>query len=200
MHAAWVGPVHRCLHACAPVAHDPTACQQLHAQDKDIGRDFALYYEAYATYFELRGNYQSADAVYQEGVNRCLTQQGLVLAARALVMHAARRRGIQPGPRADCQQCTQLQSLAGCEAQACRLHAMCRSAKPLDRLKAKHAAFQQRMVSLPACVRSVPISAPRDACRPRALAWPTGCMKRVRCSLPSHAEDVGLAQSHTSCR
>jgi hypothetical protein len=39
-------------------------------QEKDIGRDFALYYEAYATYFELRGNFQSADAVYMDGVQR----------------------------------------------------------------------------------------------------------------------------------
>ncbi|KAG2437063.1 hypothetical protein HYH02_011323 [Chlamydomonas schloesseri] len=61
----------------------------LYLREKDIGRDFALYYEAYATYFELRANFQSADAVYMDGVQR--------------------------------------------------------GAKPLERLKQKHTAFQQRM-------------------------------------------------------
>ncbi|KAG2496296.1 hypothetical protein HYH03_005529 [Edaphochlamys debaryana] len=61
----------------------------LFLKEKGIGRDFALYYEAYATFFELRGNFQSADAVYMDGVQR--------------------------------------------------------GAKPLERLKQKHMAFQQRM-------------------------------------------------------
>eukprot|EP00198_Chlamydomonas_reinhardtii_P003270 XP_001692606.1 predicted protein [Chlamydomonas reinhardtii] len=61
----------------------------LYLREKDIGRDFALYYEAYATFFELRANFQSADAVYMDGVQR--------------------------------------------------------GAKPLERLKQKHTAFQQRM-------------------------------------------------------
>ncbi|KXZ53625.1 CKS2 protein [Gonium pectorale] len=61
----------------------------LFLKEKGIGQDFALYYEAYATYFELKGNFQSADAVYLDGVQR--------------------------------------------------------GAKPLERLKQKHHAFQQRM-------------------------------------------------------
>jgi hypothetical protein len=39
-------------------------------QEKGIGLDFALFYEAYATYYELRGNCSAADAVYQDGINR----------------------------------------------------------------------------------------------------------------------------------
>lgn len=39
-------------------------------QEKGIGMDFALFYEAYATYYELRGNCSAADAVYQDGINR----------------------------------------------------------------------------------------------------------------------------------
>ncbi|GFR44114.1 hypothetical protein Agub_g5276 [Astrephomene gubernaculifera] len=61
----------------------------LFLKEKNIGRDFALYYEAYGTYYELKGNFQSADAVYMDGVQR--------------------------------------------------------GAKPLERLKQKHMAFQQRM-------------------------------------------------------
>jgi len=40
-------------------------------QEQQIGLDFALYYEAYATFHELRGNCSAADAVYQDGINRC---------------------------------------------------------------------------------------------------------------------------------
>ncbi len=54
--------------------------------------EHALYYIAYATYLEFRGNYAKADAVYQQGMNRL--------------------------------------------------------AAPVDRLKAKFAEFQQRMVGL----------------------------------------------------
>lgn len=39
-------------------------------QEKNIGMDFALFYEAYATYYELRGNCAAADVVYQDGINR----------------------------------------------------------------------------------------------------------------------------------
>lgn len=46
-------------------------------QEKDIGRDFALYYEAYATFFELRANFQSADAVYMDGVQRCVLRSSV---------------------------------------------------------------------------------------------------------------------------
>ncbi|KAK9809232.1 hypothetical protein WJX72_011796 [[Myrmecia] bisecta] len=38
--------------------------------ENDIGQDFALYYIAYATYLELRGNFAKADAVFQAGVDR----------------------------------------------------------------------------------------------------------------------------------
>ncbi len=39
-------------------------------QDHGIGLQFALFYEAYATYYELRGNCSAADAVYQDGIHR----------------------------------------------------------------------------------------------------------------------------------
>ncbi|GLI67253.1 hypothetical protein VaNZ11_011435 [Volvox africanus] len=43
-------------------------------KEKGIGRDFALYYEAYATHFELKGNFQAADAVYLDGIQRGVKQ------------------------------------------------------------------------------------------------------------------------------
>lgn len=45
-------------------------------QDRGIGRDLALLYEAYATFLELKGNFPRADLVYQEGVNRCASETG----------------------------------------------------------------------------------------------------------------------------
>lgn len=48
-------------------------------QEKQIGQDFALFYEAYATYYELRGNCPAADAVYQDGINRYTMHVGLTL-------------------------------------------------------------------------------------------------------------------------
>ncbi|GFH12918.1 BUB1 N-terminal domain-containing protein [Haematococcus lacustris] len=38
--------------------------------DKGLGLQFALFHEAYATFFELRGNCSAADAVYLDGINR----------------------------------------------------------------------------------------------------------------------------------
>eukprot|EP00967_Tisochrysis_lutea_P133494 scaffold234402_cov23-Tisochrysis_lutea.AAC.3 len=40
-------------------------------KEQQIGLEFALYYEAYATFHELRGNCSAADAVYQDGIKRC---------------------------------------------------------------------------------------------------------------------------------
>jgi checkpoint serine/threonine-protein kinase len=42
----------------------------LHLAERDIGRDHALLYEAYATYLELKGNFHQAELVYQDGINR----------------------------------------------------------------------------------------------------------------------------------
>ena len=39
-------------------------------QENGIGQDFALYYLAYATYLELRGNFSKADATFQTGLLR----------------------------------------------------------------------------------------------------------------------------------
>lgn len=39
-------------------------------QEHEIGHDFALYYEAFATYYELRGNFAAATAVYETGIAR----------------------------------------------------------------------------------------------------------------------------------
>lgn len=41
-------------------------------QEQQIGLEFALYYEAYATFHELRGNCAAADAVFQDGIKRCV--------------------------------------------------------------------------------------------------------------------------------
>jgi uncharacterized membrane protein len=40
------------------------------AQSRSIGADLALFYEAYATWLELRGAYAKAAAVYTEGLQR----------------------------------------------------------------------------------------------------------------------------------
>ena len=79
-----------------------------YTQENEIGLDHALYYIAYATYLEFRGNYAKADAVYQQGINRL--------------------------------------------------------AAPVDRLKAKFAEFQQRMVW---------ISYHSNLCEERLRGW--GC-------------------------
>lgn len=42
----------------------------LYLEDHSIGRDHALFYEAYATYLELKGSFSQAELVYQEGINR----------------------------------------------------------------------------------------------------------------------------------
>ncbi|KAF6256972.1 Mad3/BUB1 homology region 1-domain-containing protein [Scenedesmus sp. NREL 46B-D3] len=42
----------------------------MHLAKRNIGRDHALLYEAYATYLELKGNFQQAELVYQDGINR----------------------------------------------------------------------------------------------------------------------------------
>lgn len=39
-------------------------------QDQGIGQDFALYYIAYATYLELKGNFAKAEAVYELGLEK----------------------------------------------------------------------------------------------------------------------------------
>ncbi|KAK9866029.1 hypothetical protein WJX84_003204 [Apatococcus fuscideae] len=39
-------------------------------KENDIGQDFALFYLAYATYLELRGNFSRADATFQAGLSR----------------------------------------------------------------------------------------------------------------------------------
>lgn len=44
----------------------------LYLEDHNIGRDHALFYEAYAAYLELKGNFSQADLVYQEGIKRCV--------------------------------------------------------------------------------------------------------------------------------
>lgn len=45
------------------------------SQEKKIGHEYALFYEAYGTYYELKGNSSAADAVYNEGINRCGVSQ-----------------------------------------------------------------------------------------------------------------------------
>lgn len=42
----------------------------LYLKEQAIGQEYALYYEAYATYLELKGNYAGADACYVEGIQR----------------------------------------------------------------------------------------------------------------------------------
>ncbi len=45
-------------------------CVCVLVQEKGIGQEHALFYEAYATYFELRGNCPAAEAVYTDGIQR----------------------------------------------------------------------------------------------------------------------------------
>jgi len=39
-------------------------------QDASIGQGFALFYEAYAAFLELKGNFARADLVYLEGIQQ----------------------------------------------------------------------------------------------------------------------------------
>jgi hypothetical protein len=59
-----------CCSAQADCLPDPSSVF-LFLEDHNIGRDHALFYEAYAAYLELKGNFNQADLVYQEGVKRC---------------------------------------------------------------------------------------------------------------------------------
>ena len=45
-------------------------CSVACEQENSIGQEFALYYLAYATYLELRGNFATAETVFQEGLSR----------------------------------------------------------------------------------------------------------------------------------
>ena len=42
----------------------------LYPQEKDIGQKLALFYEAYASFLELRRAHSNARAVYQDGIAR----------------------------------------------------------------------------------------------------------------------------------
>jgi hypothetical protein len=42
-------------------------------KENEIGQEHALFYIAYATFLELKGNYAGADKVYQQGINRLAT-------------------------------------------------------------------------------------------------------------------------------
>ena len=50
----------------SPLTPRPSTPQQ----NRGIGRDLALLYEAYATFLELKAAYARAELVYEEGLNR----------------------------------------------------------------------------------------------------------------------------------
>lgn len=39
-------------------------------QENGIGQTHALFYEAYAAFLEMKGNYPTVGAIYQEGIDR----------------------------------------------------------------------------------------------------------------------------------
>ena len=39
-------------------------------QEKDIGQELALFYVAYASYMELRGNFARAEALFEAGLEK----------------------------------------------------------------------------------------------------------------------------------
>eukprot|EP00955_Chlamydomonas_euryale_P001884 21216-Chlamydomonas_euryale.AAC.25 len=51
-------------------ARAPLTAPHLAKQEKRIGHEYALFYEAHATYNELKGNCTTADQVYNEGIAR----------------------------------------------------------------------------------------------------------------------------------
>lgn len=42
----------------------------LSVQENDIGQELSLFYIAYASYMELKGNFDRAEALYQAGLQR----------------------------------------------------------------------------------------------------------------------------------
>lgn len=79
-------------------------------QDRGIGRDLALLYEAYATFLELKGTFPRADLVYQEGINRCVDPLHLRCAASlpcVLLQHLQGKLRAYPAlaARASCAEC-----------------------------------------------------------------------------------------------
>lgn len=128
---AWIGSLHWQLHCrsrdysirrdwrcCAkptqstftqpPLPH--THAHTNTTQDRGIGRDLALLYEAYATFLELKGTFPRADLVYQEGINRCVDPLHLRCAASlpcVLLQHLQGKLRAYPAlaARASCAEC-----------------------------------------------------------------------------------------------
>eukprot|EP00775_Hariotina_reticulata_P004959 gene4959-5200_t len=107
----------------------------LFLESRDIGRDHALLYEAYATYLELKGNYQQADLVFQEGINRL--------------------------------------------------------AKPVERLKQKYVAFQQRMAKRVQRQTSEVLLGMDSASGPAALAPARATLAPLDPTLPPDLDENG---------
>ena len=61
-------------------------------KEHGIGQGHALFYIAYATFLELRGNYAAADNVYQQGINRLATPMDRLKAKFDEFQHRMARR------------------------------------------------------------------------------------------------------------
>jgi hypothetical protein len=83
--ASGCAPARQQARASRPHAARPRCC----AQDKGIGQDYALFYEAFATYLELKGSFGSADQVYQAGIDRCALATGAACAPVAAAWQEA---------------------------------------------------------------------------------------------------------------
>lgn len=102
-------------------------------QENNIGQDHALYYEAYATFLELRGHYAKAEAEFEAGINRLnkLSVPGPLCLACTPNLWSC---------------CTTLHSIASQSQLSMMFCCGCRKAHPVDRLRNKRNDFQHRMV------------------------------------------------------
>lgn len=101
-------------------------------QEHGIGQDFAMYYIAYAAFSELRGNFSRAESIYQQGLDRYLCPLPIQLTLQCAVDCSL---SMSTPPIAQ-------QTSADAEAWLSRM------AHPIERLRAKHEEFQQRMVRI----------------------------------------------------
>ncbi len=115
-------------------------------QENDIGQELSLFYIAYASYVELKGSFDRAEALYQAGLQRYdrHSSQGTRLVIPA---------SFEKIESAVLQRAVSIDCALGIVRTCCRElyvpqgYDVCRMAVPVEKLRVKHEDFKERMVS-----------------------------------------------------
>ena len=151
-------------------AHRPTT-SAAPEQENEIGQEHALFYEAEATYLELRGSYAKATAAFEAGIERSGPQPLPCGMCRFVIAHRRNNRSTTLLPllsssahvsgktatlsvvvariaRGTCQQSPRMGATGISAAQLLTptVRLPRRLAHPVQRLRAKFQDFQERMV------------------------------------------------------